>query len=205
MANKRNMSVAVLATFCLTVTIFSIIPVMSAPVYDPLKDVNDDGVIDAKDWQLVKVRIPSVGIPINKTELLLEVQTARTHNESSSTTLSEISSYAGMNWNDMAEMSVTIDLASSSMLVITFSAQARNMGTGLYELSARATVDAAPANPSNGVMLTQSTYWGTYSCTFYASNVSAGTHTVKIQWRTNDENSGAQVIGRTLIVTTLLP
>jgi hypothetical protein len=44
------------------------------PQYDPWIDVNDDGVIDVKDYQKVKSNIPSMGTPINKTELLLELQ-----------------------------------------------------------------------------------------------------------------------------------
>lgn len=61
--NKKDAVIVALATLCLTVTLFSIIPVMSTPVYDAWKDVNDDGVIDVKDWQLVKIAIPSMGDP----------------------------------------------------------------------------------------------------------------------------------------------
>jgi hypothetical protein len=61
--NRKDAVIVALASLCLTVTLFSIIPAMSAPVYDTWKDVNDDGVIDAKDWQLIKIAIPSIGDP----------------------------------------------------------------------------------------------------------------------------------------------
>lgn len=61
--NKKDVVIVVLATLCLTVTLFSIIPVMSGPQYDPWKDVNDDGVIDVKEYQIIKNAIPSVGDP----------------------------------------------------------------------------------------------------------------------------------------------
>lgn len=48
----RNEVLIVLITFCLTATLFSIIPVGSQGVreYDPWYDINDDGKIDLKDY-----------------------------------------------------------------------------------------------------------------------------------------------------------
>lgn len=63
MVTKKIFVIIVLATLCLTLTLFSIIPVMSVPEYDPWKDVNEDGVIDAKEYQLIKNAIPSMGDP----------------------------------------------------------------------------------------------------------------------------------------------
>ena len=42
--------------------------------YDPWFDVNDDGAINALDVKQVKMRFGSFGTPINKTALLLELQ-----------------------------------------------------------------------------------------------------------------------------------
>lgn len=61
--NKKSMAIVALATLCLMVTMFSIIPVMSAPAYDSWLDVNDSGSIDVKDYQIIKNAIPSVGDP----------------------------------------------------------------------------------------------------------------------------------------------
>lgn len=47
MVIKKDLIIAVLATFCLTVTIFMIMPIKSA--YDPWLDYNHDGKIDMKD------------------------------------------------------------------------------------------------------------------------------------------------------------
>ena len=61
--NKKNMVIVVLATLCLTLIVLSMIPVMSAPAYDPWLDVNESGSIDVKDYQIIKNAIPSVGDP----------------------------------------------------------------------------------------------------------------------------------------------
>jgi hypothetical protein len=50
MVTKRVLIAAVLATFCLTATLFMIVPTRSQPSsYDPWTDVNDDGTIDMAD------------------------------------------------------------------------------------------------------------------------------------------------------------
>ena len=68
----RKEVLMVLITFCLTATLFSIIPVGSQGVreYDPLFDINDDGKIDLRDYFGVGLRYGTVGTPINKTALL---------------------------------------------------------------------------------------------------------------------------------------
>lgn len=47
MVNKKNILIAILATFCLTSTVFMVLPIRSA--YDPWADLNEDGKIDMKD------------------------------------------------------------------------------------------------------------------------------------------------------------
>jgi hypothetical protein len=73
----RKEVLIVLITFCLTATLFSIIPVGSQGVreYNPWYDVNDDGKIDLKDYMGVgfKFGTEAEGTPINKTALLIEV------------------------------------------------------------------------------------------------------------------------------------
>jgi len=66
-------------TLCLTVTLF--ISATTSPAttslpepYDPWCDINDDGVIDIEDIVNLAIRFGSKGTPINKTALLLELQ-----------------------------------------------------------------------------------------------------------------------------------
>jgi hypothetical protein len=73
MTTRKDLIIAVLATFCLTATLFMVVPIGGLQVYDPWKDLNDDGVIDGQDFQMVKGSIPSLGEPINKTALLYSV------------------------------------------------------------------------------------------------------------------------------------
>lgn len=73
---RKDLIVATLGTFCLTITLFTIIPIRSqtTPEYDPWKDINDDGYIGIDDIVSVAENFGALGTPINKTALLLELQ-----------------------------------------------------------------------------------------------------------------------------------
>jgi hypothetical protein len=72
----RKILLIVLITFCLTATLFSIIPVGSQGIrdYDPWYDMNDDGKIDLWDVYHLNMKYGTTGTPINKTDLLLTLQ-----------------------------------------------------------------------------------------------------------------------------------
>ena len=73
---KKDLIIAVLATFCLTSILFTAIPIRSAPSpgeYDPWIDTNDDGIINYEDLFNLASRYGTLGTPINKTNLLLEL------------------------------------------------------------------------------------------------------------------------------------
>lgn len=61
----RKEVLIVLVTFCLTATLFSIIPVGSQGVreYNPWYDINDDGKIDLKDYYGVGLKYATTGDP----------------------------------------------------------------------------------------------------------------------------------------------
>ena len=73
---KKDLFVAVLLTFCLSFTLFQVLPIgsQSAGDYDPWLDYNDDGEIDMRDVGPIARAYGSEGTPINKTKLLLELQ-----------------------------------------------------------------------------------------------------------------------------------
>ena len=73
---RKDLIIAILGTFCLTVTLFTVIPIRSQTTepYDPWYDLNDDGIINIYDVVLVANKYGTTGTPINKTELLLELQ-----------------------------------------------------------------------------------------------------------------------------------
>jgi len=103
---------------------------------------------------------------------------------------------------DMPDMSVDINVTDPSLLLITFSGQARVsvMDSPAY---IRAMVNTTQADPvSSYIFLTEITQWGAQSCTFYLS-VGAGTHTVTIQWRMFVGTTTGQVDERTLTVIAL--
>jgi hypothetical protein len=62
---RKDLIIAVLATFCLTATIFLIIPIRSQTVgqYDPWLDINGDGKIDGKDIAMVARAFGTGGDP----------------------------------------------------------------------------------------------------------------------------------------------
>lgn len=72
---KKDLIIATLLTFCSISTLFMIVPTESSVGdYDPWLDFNDDGKIDIKDIAMVARAYGSLGEPINKTALLLELQ-----------------------------------------------------------------------------------------------------------------------------------
>lgn len=204
MKAKPSILVNIVLATVLLASMFLIRMTTSAAEYDPLVDVNDDGFVELSDFFILSQHFGSSGTPINKTALLLEVQTARAHNITFATSLETISGYPGMNWQDMPDMTVEVTVETECTLIITFSAVARISGTW-EQMYVRAHVDATYANPPGGVLLTAAETWASCSYTFYSTNVAPGTHTVKIQWQIYDEIGSADVMSRTLLVTTLLP
>jgi len=102
---------------------------------------------------------------------------------------------------DMPSMSVSITLDAPSMLFITISSQTwvNIDGETMYWI---ALVDGTQAYPvSDYIIITENTEYSSHSFTFYRS-AAAGTHTVKIQWRTYLGN-GVNVGERTLTVIAL--
>lgn len=71
---KKDLVIAVLATFCLTATLFMTVPTKSLLQYDVWRDIDDNGKIDMIDLWMVQQQYGAIGTPINKTELLLELQ-----------------------------------------------------------------------------------------------------------------------------------
>jgi hypothetical protein len=65
MASKKDLIIAVLITFCLTATLFTIIPIRSeqGSSYDAWKDLNDDGVIDSTDLGMLGTSWATTGDP----------------------------------------------------------------------------------------------------------------------------------------------
>jgi len=202
LVDRKILISIVLIGFILVGTLYPTI-IASITEYDPWLDPNDDGMIRVEDVLAVALAFGSDGEPVNKTALLLELQTARAHDETYSTALAAISGYpAILNWQDMADMIVEITLETEGTLLIMFSTQARIAGTG-QEMYVRAMVDSTLANPSTGVTLTKSAEWSAHSYTFYSSNAAAGAHTIKIQWKLYDELGSGEVSGRTLTVIAL--
>jgi len=72
---RKDVLIAVLATFCITSALFAVKPSGSqaSRQYDPWMDINDDGIIDYMDIVNICRLFGTTGTPINKTALLLEI------------------------------------------------------------------------------------------------------------------------------------
>lgn len=109
-------------------------------------------------------------------------------------------------WVDMPEMSVNITLARTSHLIIMFTGFAY-VETAGYSLNIRAYVPTslAPIPYPMVVGLTRATLdnAGSHSFTFNLPDVTAGVHTVKIQWLVSSSATMGIVGERTLTVIAL--
>jgi len=79
---KKDLIIAILGTFCLTSALFMVLPTRSSttngPKYDPWLDLDDDGYIGLSDLVSLAKVYGTTGTPINKTELLLNVNATYT-------------------------------------------------------------------------------------------------------------------------------
>jgi hypothetical protein len=109
-------------------------------------------------------------------------------------------------YSNIPLMFATVVTNETSVLLITFSGESdvQTPSTITYNgaLCVHAFVDAGIANPPSDAWLTSSSNTGTYSCSFYQT-VSAGTHTINIQWKTNDGVSTARLFTRTLTIVVI--
>lgn len=76
---RKYVIFAVILVFCLSSLLFMVSPSKSIPAtvgqYDPWMDVNDDGVINMYDLGYLARSFMATGTPLNKTDLLLMLQT----------------------------------------------------------------------------------------------------------------------------------
>jgi molybdopterin-binding protein len=100
-----------------------------------------------------------------------------------------------VNWVDMTDMSLTLTFNRTSHIIILFSTEAYNSDPA-YRIWVRAQIGATTAYPGE-IMLTptiseelgwpsthrHTIYYMAYSFHFYRPSVTAGTYTIKIQWR----------------------
>jgi len=61
MVTKKDLVIVILATFCLTLTLFTILPTHSS--YDPWLDVDDNGVVELKDFYELSQAFGTSGNP----------------------------------------------------------------------------------------------------------------------------------------------
>lgn len=191
MTTKRNLVIAILTTFCLTATLFMILPTESSPGngYDPWLDINDDGTINILDLATIAKAYGTTGEPINKTALLLELQSRVEALEERTPKFYSVFQYRNINttsgdWVDMEGVSVTINLNQTSHLLITCTLMAT---TDPVEraMFLRASVGTETATPFEYQLFSSTSPGTTSTVTYYQISVASGTHTVKMQWRIN--------------------
>jgi M6 family metalloprotease-like protein len=101
-------------------------------------------------------------------------------------------------WQDISNMTLNITLPSSGPLVLTYAAEVLNDNGAATFL--RVLVDGVATSPSD-VMIADEYLLGVHSMAFVSPSLSAGSHTVKVQWYVN--GSGTAYMGdRTLSLAT---
>jgi hypothetical protein len=95
MVKKKDLVIIALAAFCLTATLFMIVSTrsQSQSQYDPWVDLNDDGAINILDAITLSNHFLESGTPINKTALLLELQSKVDSLNSSLLALQSLTTY----------------------------------------------------------------------------------------------------------------
>ncbi len=195
---KKDLVIAILATFSLTVTIFAIMPSRSltgSGEYDPWVDYDDNGKINILDITNVAKAFGTSGQPLVKTALLVGHANA-----------SKMDGTLSADYVQMANMSLNISLNRKSYLIIMFSAVVGVL-TGADIIVVRALVNESIADPGDIVFFPEISrtadhrHW--HGFTPYTYNflqlVEQGIYTIKIEWKAS-EGGGAYVSERTLIV-----
>ncbi len=146
--------------------------------------------VDIADGAVTSLKLTSRAIPFSYTNSPDEEATTST------------------TWVDMPYMSVSITLARTSHIIIVFSATAyvEVLGNSILvrAIADKATPDEAIPIPVE-IVLTKATELtkGTYSFTWNLPDISAGTHTVEIQWKVEGGADAGVVIDRSLTVIAL--
>ena len=83
-------------------------------------------------------------------------------------------------WQQIPDLSASIDTPSNARLAIALSAEARTTPNG--RMFVRVLVDGQPANPSD-VVFAAGDSTGARSFSFIAANLSGGTHKIVLEWR----------------------
>jgi hypothetical protein len=102
---------------------------------------------------------------------------------------------------DVPDANATLTTGEGDLVQITFSAEANTSAS--QRLFLRALVDGQPASPSD-LILAAGTALGTRTFTFSADGLTAGMHTVQIQW-TMDAGGTGYLGDRTLTVMHMAP
>lgn len=100
---------------------------------------------------------------------------------------------------DISGLTDTIACAQGQNLQISFSAETQV--TNGKRVKIRALIDGQPAQPSDAVLMTGDGTWNAQSSIFTAKNLSAGNHTIQMQWKV-DAGGLAQLGDRTLTLGT---
>jgi len=160
----------------------------SNPVeYDPWADMNDDGTINILDIANVALVFGTSGEAINKTALLLELQSRVEDLEKRVPKFSSVFQWADANttstdWVDMDGVSVTLSLNETSHILIICTLMATTVPVG-NAIFMRASVGTETAIPFEYQLVGDTDTYTTFTVSYHLSSVAPGTHTVKMQWR----------------------
>jgi hypothetical protein len=215
-------NIALATTLLTSLLLVGTIPSSGVTEYDPWCDYDDDGDIDIYDIVNIASRYGTTGTPVNKTELLLELQKAMqifngtichlqanitmidstiasmrkrfvTQNATHSSVIYHLVGGSPATWQLMPNMTVKMNLQRTSFLKIIFSGKVGWDNPPWL----RVLVDSNTTVPDEIRLEYGSYFMG--SLEFYSSSVPSGVHTIELQYQIQPSQA-IRFMERTLIV-----
>ena len=166
--------------------LFEVIPInsQSAGEYDPWIDINDDGKIDMKDVGTVARAFGASGTPINKTELLLELQDrvsdlagriAVFNTTCADGIIETVSKY----WEPIPDMKLHLTINRTCFLRVTIGIKLMFNCSHSYEAYIKVLLNSTTATPMH-ILCSE----GYNNFDYYLTEVPSGKYVIEAHWCT---------------------
>src|SRR5271157_3086815 len=129
---KMNIILAIAITFCLTASIFMVIPTQSQTpnTYNPLADINEDGKVSLQDLVLLANAYGTNGTPINITALQTEIDALNATIVQQQNMINNLTNTVTILQNTTDYLNTTVDYLNQTVIVLN---STRGLGSPDYD------------------------------------------------------------------------